>query len=101
MSALATCPRCPASTPLISTMVFRGAEFYCLDCGKRFGFLSPRPETATPELVEKLNHYVKEWQEHVGTKLVIEGRVAKNDDAQSEHNNAIAWLSQRAARRLG
>lgn len=36
--------------PLVSTMEFPGAEFYCVVCGRTYGFLSPKPAEATPEL---------------------------------------------------
>jgi hypothetical protein len=37
-------------TPLISTFEQPGAEFYCMTCGRYFGFLDPKPATPTPEL---------------------------------------------------
>lgn len=47
---MACCPRCPGEVPLISTLEFRGAEFYCMECGAKVGFLSPRPVEATEAL---------------------------------------------------
>jgi hypothetical protein len=45
---IATCPR--DGEPLIATMEFDGAEFYCQKCGSKLGFLSPTPATWTEEL---------------------------------------------------
>lgn len=36
--------------PLISTLEFRGAEFYCVVCERKYGFLGPKPAESTPEL---------------------------------------------------
>lgn len=41
------------SEPLVSTMEFRGAEFYCQVCGATYGFLSPKPLTWTAERQER------------------------------------------------
>lgn len=35
---IAGCPRCEA--PIVSTFAFRGAEWYCLDCGKTVAWFS-------------------------------------------------------------
>lgn len=66
----ACCPSCGSGTPLISTMAFPGAEFYCLDCGDRFGFLSPISGGDGPEIIAKMAEYQKEWDENVGEKLI-------------------------------
>lgn len=47
---MAMCPSCKTE-PLVLTFKWPGAEFYCVVCGRTFGFLDPRPETPTPELV--------------------------------------------------
>lgn len=36
--------------PLISTFEFRGYEFVCVVCDRKYGFLSPEAAAATPEL---------------------------------------------------
>lgn len=94
---MACCPRCSEPTPLISTIMFYKAEFYCLECGGRFGFLSPRPVEATPELDGRHKALQAEWDEH--TKgLIVEGRSAADEAAQRAHDEAVAWLGERAAR---
>lgn len=45
---MACCPR--DGEPLIATLEFRGAEFYCQKCGSKLGFLSPTPATWTEAL---------------------------------------------------
>lgn len=44
----AGCPK--DDEPLIPTFERSGAEFYCLECGTYYGFLSPKPLEDTPEL---------------------------------------------------
>lgn len=42
---------CPADgEPLIGTFRYRGAEFVCMACGAKLGFLSPAPAEPTPAL---------------------------------------------------
>lgn len=45
---MATCTR--DGEPLVSTLEFRNAEFICVVCGTKYGFLAPNPVVATPEL---------------------------------------------------
>lgn len=45
---MAVCPR--DGDPLVMTMEFSGAEFFCVTCEGKFGFLAPTPATWTPEL---------------------------------------------------
>jgi hypothetical protein len=40
--------------PLVSTLEYRGAEFVCVVCGDRYGFLGPKPADTTPELLARL-----------------------------------------------
>lgn len=92
---IACCPRDGA--PLISTMAFRKAEFYCLDCGGRIGFMSPRGKDETEENLAVMNAYQKEWDDNVDGKLIIEGR-SGTDEEQAAHDRAMAWLEQRKLR---
>jgi hypothetical protein len=92
---IACCPRCELDTPLISTMVFSQAEFYCLDCGGHFGFLDPRGAEPTPELEAKLAELRAEWEEHDGRRLIVEGRQALSEKHQADHDATMAWLQER------
>jgi hypothetical protein len=63
---IACCPDC--ETPLIGTVLFPGAEFYCLDCGRGCSFVAPvegDPDSA--DLTARLEQVEKEWAEHVHT----------------------------------
>ena len=91
---MATCPRDGA--PLIMTMAFRGYEFICLECGAKMGFLDPRPAEPTPELDARYEALKAEWDEHVGGKLIVEGRAARSPADQEAHDAAIAWIAQRS-----
>lgn len=66
--SIALCPRDGA--PLISTIAFPKAEFYCLDCGGRFGFFDPDSGEPTPELRDRLEAAEAQWDEHVGDRLI-------------------------------
>lgn len=90
---VACCPRCSAITPLISTMAFTGAEFYCLECGGHFGFLSPRAVEDTPALSAQLKTLEAEWRE-LRDGLQVEGRVADPE----RHEAALVRLAARAKR---
>lgn len=48
---MATCPH--DDEPLIMTLEFKGAEFICMVCERKFGFLSPKPATWTQELQDR------------------------------------------------
>lgn len=61
---IALCPNCEA--PLVGTIIFPGAEFYCLDCGQGCSFVSPIEGDPDDEaLKEKLATHEQEWKEHV------------------------------------
>jgi hypothetical protein len=57
---MAMCPSC--NEPLVSTLEFRGAEFLCVPENKLFGFLSPRPAEATPELDARLKELETQYE---------------------------------------
>jgi hypothetical protein len=96
---MACCPRCSEPTPLISTMAFRHYEFYCLECGGRFGFLSPRAETDTPDLQAHYERLQAEWDEHAGERLIVEGyEGGAKPDKLAAHEEALAWLAERAGK---
>jgi hypothetical protein len=108
---MAICPRDGA--PLISTLAFRKAEFYCLDCGGHFGFLSPDAAEDTPELRARYEALKSEWDEHAGSKLLADGGWYEDCErcepggephtahAAAEelaaHEAALTWLRERAA----
>jgi hypothetical protein len=50
---MATCPK--DDEPLVATLEFRGAEFYCVVCHTKYGFLSPKPAESTPLLEARLD----------------------------------------------
>lgn len=109
---MATCPRDGA--PLIATLVFRKAEFYCLECGARLGFLSPRAAEPTPELNARYEALQAEWDEHAGSKLNVGQWWLERceqckpggeyhaehatDEERAAHEAALTWLRERAGR---
>jgi hypothetical protein len=122
---MALCPDCV--TPLIATIAFSGAEFYCLDCGARLGFLNTRAANRTTALVEDRAVRQAEWDAHVAGDLLVEGgwhddceecgarplprsvqRILGSADAGhaahatpaelAAHDRAMAWLRDRVNR---
>jgi hypothetical protein len=82
---IALCPNCEA--PLIGTIVFPGAEFYCLDCGAHCSFVAPIEGDPFDEgLTAKLKEFEAEWEEHV-----IEPSRAARKLGDSERE----WLKKR------
>lgn len=51
---MAVCPR--DGEPLISTLRYPGAEFVCMVCGDRLGFLSPRAAVSEAKLEARYEH---------------------------------------------
>lgn len=111
----ALCPRC--GEPLVSTLDFPGAEFYCLECRQRYGFLSPRPGQPTPELEARYRALQAEWDEHVAGRLLLHGgwlhdceqckphaephHAHATEEEWDEHHKALMWLNERAVARVG
>jgi cytochrome c1 len=52
MKLIAVCNNC--GRPLVSTMVFPGAEYFCTRCKSRFGMMDVDEVAATPELLKQL-----------------------------------------------
>lgn len=106
---MAVCPN--DDTPLIQTLAFSGAEFYCLTCGAHIGYTDPKAAKPTPELDARYDALEAEWNEHVAGKLrVVKGwfddcekckaREETHDaHATTEeivaHQAALDWLEQR------
>ncbi len=105
---------CRCGAPLIATMAFPKAEFYCLECGAHLGFLDPYPAEATADLIARQEALQAEWDEHAGPKLRV-GRwwlrdcgkcgvghdyheVHATEAEREAHGAALAWLRERAAK---
>lgn len=109
MSMIAMCPSC--NVPLVSTMAWPRAEFYCLDCGRHLGFMSPVGAEETPELLEDMESRRVEFEENAGSKLVGDFWLEDCDECDpgrssyhsahataedwEEHEQAIEWLEER------
>lgn len=65
---LAMCPGCKA--PLIGTMHVPKEEFYCLECGRSWGFLQP-DKGGSEEDQARYQNLQAEWDEHVAGRLLI------------------------------
>lgn len=108
---MAVCPRDGA--PLISTILFPKAEFYCLECGARLGWLDPAAAKPTSELDARYEALKAEWDEHAAPRLRVlrvwfrdceecmkhgPYHEAHATEAEREaHDAAMAWLRERAA----
>ena len=53
---------CNCGAPLISTFMFSGAEFYCIECGSHFGMFGVERKQETPELKKRLKKNEAKWE---------------------------------------
>lgn len=107
---MAVCPSCGA--PLISTMVFPKFEFYCLECGGKFGLMTPEAAKETPALRARYEALRTEWREHAPAiispcswKTDCEAcaphrrdnphAAHATDEEIAAHEAAMAWLAER------
>lgn len=91
----AMCRRC--DVPLVATFAFDQFEFYCLDCGGKYGFLQPKPADETPELVAECDRRLAEFTENASA-LIPGHKMKFATEAEIEaHQSAMQWLSERAA----
>ena len=72
---IAGCTSCKA--PLIATMKYPGAEFYCLECGNHLSYVSPTPLEPTPENNKRLEKLEAEWDKHHDDDEWLAERVAE------------------------
>ena len=91
----ACCPRCLHRPPLIATFAWHKFEFYCLDCGGKFGFLQPLSKKGN-EVAESHARLQAEWDEHVEDGLITQGREDRaTPEALAAHEAALQWLRDR------
>lgn len=56
------CTRC-YDQPLVMTLAFRKFEFYCIDCGGKFGFMDPASADGTDERLRKMKIIEDDFKE--------------------------------------
>lgn len=44
---------CACGEPLVATFAFRGYEFFCMTCGRKYTYFGPQGQDATPELIAR------------------------------------------------
>ncbi len=59
-------------TPMVGTIMFSGAEFYCVKCGTSQGMFGTMDTQATPELQRELEENEKKFRE-VAADLIPAG----------------------------
>lgn len=63
---------CKCGAPLIYTFVFPKYEWYCLDCGTKYGmFDAIIVHNPDEELCERERTYLEEWDENVSGRLIV------------------------------
>lgn len=60
-------------TPLICTLAFRKAEFWCPYCGRTYGYLSPDPHQQTDELQRRHDLYEFASRKYLRAHAAIQG----------------------------
>jgi transposase len=89
-SPFAGCPGCAA--PLIGTMAFSGAEWYCLECGRHVSYVGPVRLEPNDETRSRYEALQAEWDEHAGSKLMPRGAFWKKDCPQCASRPAAGHL---------
>lgn len=106
---VACCPDC--DEVLVGTFAFPKYEFYCLNCGGRYGWLSPRAKDETPELLARIEELTTEFEENAGKHLINGGLMLDScakckdehephiyhatDEEKLNHEEALNWLRAR------
>jgi hypothetical protein len=97
-------------------MAFRKAEFYCLECGSKYGLFGGQLVSDTPDLRVRYERLQAEWEEHAEGALLIDGgwrtecdqckpggeyhRAHASPGELARHDAAVAWLQQRASQKI-
>lgn len=93
---VAMCRRC--SEPLVATLAWDRAEFYCLTCGARLGFLEPDGSPETPELLARAESVRAEFLALGGADVIPDHRLGlASDEGLARHEAAIARLAARVS----
>jgi uncharacterized protein (DUF983 family) len=79
----AVCPHCGA--PLIGTLAFAKYEWYCLECGRHYGYLEPKVGADTPGLAMRAESLQAEWDREIRGKLIPERGYLNNCQACAAH----------------
>ncbi len=101
---------CRCGEPLICTLAFSKFEFYCLCCGRKYGWLDPSPADPTPELDARYATLKAEWDEIapalIGGVMLDTCDTCKatsaahwnhaTDEEKAAHESALAKLVERA-----
>ncbi len=100
-----TIPVCLCGAPLLWTFAFRATEFYCLDCGRRYGMFGvDRVPATTPGLAARLAEATAIF-EPLAAALVVRGSrllgscaACDAGEEHAKHATAEEWAADRAAR---
>lgn len=89
--------------PLISTMMWARFEFYCLECGRKYGYLDPAGVKHDEEAEAAYQKVKAEWDE-LSAGIMPEGRFWRKDcplctgEAHLDHASAEEVEANKAAR---
>lgn len=104
MKEIAICPHC--NEPLILTMIFPGAEYYCLMCGSSYGMLSVSKTLSSEELNYKKKQYEKIFK-ILAKDIIPYGcyfnkceKCKKFEDTHAEHATEKEWLKDKVSRNI-
>ena len=89
--------------PLVATLLFDRAAFYCVECGDRLGWLDPLPVEPSPELDDRLAGLVAEFDQ-LADGLLPDHRLVDADPLEVKASRAARQrLVERArlASRIG
>jgi hypothetical protein len=94
---------CSCGEPLVSTIVFRKFEFYCISCGRMYGYFEPQGVEETPERLDRLHSVETEWK-RLSMNLIGDGAHYKAcaaclNEPHSRHATTDEWIADEASRK--
>lgn len=76
---------CRCGAPLVYTFAFSGAEYFCVECGRKYGMFDAEQEDATPEIKKRLKRNEKRWVT-MRKGLLSGGAMLRDCDTCSQNN---------------
>lgn len=78
---------CNCGSPLISTFMFSGAEYFCMECGSSYGMFDTDRVDSNPELEKRHKRLEAKW-EKISKHLLTGGVMFRSCDTCTEKREA-------------
>lgn len=96
---------CVCGEPLVMTFLYRGKEFYCIQCGRTYAYLSPVAAEETPERLARMQELRDTFRRLVDGIMIDGGfhedckECALRGEGHSRHATDAEREADKAARR--